>query len=296
MTGPDVDPRGPDIGGPVPAPFARRHPENQRFEWQERTGPFRLLASKEALAYDRDGFFVLPDAVDRATLNAILQQVDPIEADATAFYAEPNLTFTCNRVQQLRVLREFCQSRLVCDLCYDLVGRDVDLYWDQAVYKRPGSSTVFPWHQDNGYRYVEPQQYLTCWLALTDATPQNGCLRLVPGIHRYGTLEHRPSELGHTCVIGPSYATMGLEDAVAVPASAGSLVVFSSLAPHATGPNSTNQTRKAYVFQFAPRGIRAIGSNGQPLPGEILRPFPILERGLAAAAVENQHAGQGPRC
>ena len=44
------------------------------------------------------------------------------------------------------------------------------LYWDQAVYKKPDTAASFPWHQDNGYAYVEPQQYLTCWIALTDAT------------------------------------------------------------------------------------------------------------------------------
>ena len=55
------------------------------------------------------------------------------------------------------------------------------LYWDQAVYKKPDTAAPFPWHQDNGYAYVEPQQYLTCWIALTDATEDNGCPWVVPG-------------------------------------------------------------------------------------------------------------------
>ena len=54
-------------------------------------------------------------------------------------------------------------------------------YWDQAVYKKPGTESPFPWHQDNGYAFVEPQQYLTCWVALTDATEENGCPWVVPG-------------------------------------------------------------------------------------------------------------------
>jgi ectoine hydroxylase-related dioxygenase (phytanoyl-CoA dioxygenase family) len=41
---------------------------------------------------------------------------------------------------------------------------------------------------------------------------------------------------------------------VAVPARAGSIVVFSSLTPHRTGPNSTGDARKAYIVQFAPQG------------------------------------------
>ena len=73
----------------------------------------------------------------------------------------------------------------------DLVGPDVRLYWDQSVYKQPDGAEPVLWHQDNGYTYVEPQAYLTCWIAITDATPENGCVSVMPGVHRDGTLAHR---------------------------------------------------------------------------------------------------------
>ena len=63
-----------------------------------------------------------------------------------------------------------CRPSDRCRICADLVGPDVNLYWDQAVYKKPEKPRRFPWHQDNGYAFVEPQQYLTIWVALTDAT------------------------------------------------------------------------------------------------------------------------------
>jgi len=78
----------------------------------------------------------------------------------------------------------------VADLCHDLIGPDVRLYWDQIVYKRPEKPRRFPWHQDNGYTFVEPQQYLTVWLALTDATVEAGCPWVAPGAHLAGTLHH----------------------------------------------------------------------------------------------------------
>ena len=64
---------------------------------------------------------------------------------------------------------------------HDLIGPDVRLYWDQAVYKKPGTEE-FRWHQDNGYTFIEPQQYLTCWVALTDTDEKNGCPWVVPGL------------------------------------------------------------------------------------------------------------------
>ena len=75
------------------------------------------------------------------------------------------------------------------------------LYWDQAVYKKTEKPRRVPWHQDNGYTYVEPQEYLTVWLALTDATLDNGCPEVAAGCHRLGTLAHHYVDpLGWECL------------------------------------------------------------------------------------------------
>ena len=118
--------------------------------------------------------------------------IDGFEAEADAFLAGRDggrlsiaeagaITFSAHLVGRRRVLARSRRHPLFTDLCADLVGPDVNLYWDQAVYKKPEKPRRFPWHQDNGYTFVEPQQYLTCWVALTDATVDNGCPQVVPG-------------------------------------------------------------------------------------------------------------------
>jgi ectoine hydroxylase-related dioxygenase (phytanoyl-CoA dioxygenase family) len=135
----------------------------------------------------------------------------------------------------------------------------VRLYWDQLVYKKPDTPQEFPWHQDNGYTFIEPQQYLTCWVALTDATVDNGCPWVVSGLHRQGTLAHRWTKLGFEC-LGPEDAAA----AVPIELEAGSVAVFSSLTPHRTGPNDSNGVRKAYILQYAPDGARLFQSDDEP--------------------------------
>ena len=135
----------------------------------------------------------------------------------------------------------------------------------------------FPWHQDNGYTYLEPQQYLTCWIALTDATPDNGCPWVVPGLHREGTLSHRWTDLGFQCFKDHPQAQV-------LPVRAGSIAVFSSLTPHRTGPNLTAHTRKSYILQYAPDGALMHPQGQTPLPANNpLWQFPILKGGLAVA-------------
>jgi ectoine hydroxylase-related dioxygenase (phytanoyl-CoA dioxygenase family) len=233
-----------------------RHQLNSGFEWTDHRGPFRVVTDPQARSYDELGYFVFEDALTAEQVDEVVAAIDPIEArgeealrtqhDGKFFIARADeITFTTHLVLRSEVLRAFTSSTLFADLCADLIGPDVRLYWDQAVYKKPDTPAPFPWHQDNGYAFVEPQQYLTCWIALTDATVDNGCPWVVPKLHRSGTLAHRYSDIGFVCLTDP-------DGAVPVPVRRGSMAVFSSLTPHSTGPNATTAVRKAYIVQFAP--------------------------------------------
>jgi ectoine hydroxylase-related dioxygenase (phytanoyl-CoA dioxygenase family) len=268
------------------------HALNRHFAWEPREGPFRIVSQEQATCYDDNGFFLLQDAFDAATMKAVIAAIDPheerVEAflrsqkDGKLFIARANeISFTTHLVARSAFLRAFCSSRVFQHLAFDLLGDDVRLYWDQAVYKKPGTADHFPWHQDNGYTFLEPQQYLTCWVALTDATPANGCPWVLPGAHRMGTLAHRATDLGFACLDDPAGATRSTmpSAAVAISARAGDIVVFSSLTPHATGANQTTQVRKSYIVQFAPDGAHVI-RDGERTPCDAPeRQFPILLRG-----------------
>lgn len=204
---------------------------------------------------------MLENAIDRETVACVIAEIDPREAKIEEFVrAQPGkrlmiseadgISFTIHLVRRSQFLREFSASQVFADLCHDLIGPDVRLYWDQAVYKKSEYPKHFPWHQDNGYTFIEPQAYLTCWIALSDATVDNGCPWIIPGGHLHGTLKHRASETGYVCreEDGP--------EATPVPVRAGSIVVFSSLTPHRTGPNVTRSVRKTYILQYAPDGAR----------------------------------------
>jgi len=111
------------------------------------------------------------------------------------------------------------------------------------------------WHQDNGYTFIEPQAYVTCWIALDDATPENGCISVMPGMHRTGTLAHRNTPIGFEC-------WGDFDRAVDLPIRAGDVAVFSSLTPHATRINTTDEVRRAYIVQYCPDG--AVVVEGDP--------------------------------
>jgi ectoine hydroxylase-related dioxygenase (phytanoyl-CoA dioxygenase family) len=266
------------------------HPWNRGFSWQPSAPPFRRLSAEQVAAFDRDGFVVVEGVFDTATVTAVTEEIDRFEAGVEAYLAAQSgqrvaiaeagaITFTTHLVTRSPRLAAFARDPFFTGACADLVGPDVNLYWDQAVYKKPEKPRRFPWHQDNGYAYVEPQQYLTCWVALTDATAGNGCPQVAPGRHRAGTLAHTYVEpLGWECFSDPG--------AVAVAeVAAGGVVVFSSLTPHLTGPNLTAEVRKAYILQYAPAGAEVLQGRppedpaGRVRADDADRQFPVVRGG-----------------
>jgi phytanoyl-CoA hydroxylase len=241
----------------------KKHELNQGFDWQDREGPFLRISQEQADAYNRDGFIVMEDVFDDASIDALVAELDPLEEEGATFLREKldgkafiaradEITFTVHAVTRSRVANAFTRSPFFVELTHDLLGPDVRLYWDQAVYKKPGNPQEFPWHQDNGYTFIEPQQYLTCWVALSDADEENGCPWVIPGAHRVGTYAHRLTDIGFVCTSEEPARRL------AAPVRKGGVLVFSSLTPHMTGPNLTDRLRKTYIVQFAPDGAHAI--------------------------------------
>ncbi len=270
-----------------------RHPWNTDFEWEDRTHAPGTLTADQVRHFDSLGFVVVPDLVDAATVAAVVEEIDAFEAEADAFLKQADdgrvsiaetgaITFSVHLAARSALLRDLTHHVPIVGICADLIGPDVNLYWDQAVYKKPEKPRRFPWHQDNGYAYVEPQQYLTVWLALTDATVDNGCPWVVPGLHRAGTLEHTfVDPLGWECLSEP-------DGAVPAEVRAGGAVVFSSLTPHLTGPNTTDAVRKAYILQYAPTGAEVLrGDPGAGPPDRRERAdapdrqYPVLRGGVS---------------
>ena len=268
------------------------HPWNENFSWEKTERENYLILNEEQVSdFHEHGFVLLEDVLDLEFLSKVTEDLDAIESSMEDFLrtlpderltiAEADaIVFSIHAVTVSESAREFARHPVFAKICHDLVGDNVRLYWDQLVYKKPMKPRPFPWHQDNGYTFIEPQQYLTCWVPLVDATIENGCPWIAPGRHVNGTLAHTYVDpLGYQCFEEP-------EDAVPVPAPRGSVVIFSSLTPHATGPNTSDSVRKAYILQYAPAG--AVMLKGEPHEGEATsqedqsnegRQFPVLMNG-----------------
>ncbi len=256
------------------------HPLNRDFVWSmPEPHDLRALTDAQYRQFDAEGFVKLEGVFTPQEIAEVIAAIDPLEAKSEEFLRSQGgrisiseadvITFTTHIVTKSDVLKRFAAHRRIVDICHDLIGGDPRLYWDQSVYKKTGKAQEFPWHQDNGYTFIEPQQYLTLWIPLVDVDADNGCPWIAPGVHKRGTLEHWLTGIGLKCM-------EDAPDAVCVPGKAGDVIAFSSLAPHRTVPNLvTGSVRKAYILQYAPDGAYTVRSGVKAEQNDEARQFKV---------------------
>jgi hypothetical protein len=193
------------------------HKLNVGFEWRDASKDgLRRLTPAQIDAFNQDGYFVYRGAFTPDEIAAVTKVIDPIEAETDTFIREQKggrhrlsttgaITFSAHIVSKSPVLIDFAAHPVIKDICHDLIGDDVRLYWDQSVYKKTQVPQEFPWHQDNGYTFIEPQQYLTLWIPLVDDDEENG--RAGQGGRHRGVLlarapPHRPEPQAGQCPQG----------------------------------------------------------------------------------------------
>ena len=129
-----------------------------------------------------------------------------------------------------------------------------------------GLVSKIEWHQDNGVILPEADEstILTVWLALTDATIENGCMQVIPGSHREGLKDHCPMDQ-----LRIPDALLPLNRAKPLPMKAGSALLMTSRTVHSSTDNVTdNQVRISFDLRYQPIGQ----PTGRPtFPGFVAR-------------------------
>jgi phytanoyl-CoA hydroxylase len=123
------------------------------------------------------------------------------------------------------------------------------LFQDMALLKPPHIGREKPWHQDHAY-FDLPLETLVmgAWIALDEATTENGCMIVVPGSHRQGPVVHFKRRDWQICDTDVNNA-----HAVAVPLKPGGVLLFHSLIHHGTPTNNSGLRRRAVQFHYRPQ-------------------------------------------
>ena len=152
-------------------------------------------------------------------------------------------------------IRFFALDAKLARIAANFLGRAAYLIRDQLFMKPPRIGTAKPLHQENAALLFDPPDHmLITWVALDDATPDNGCLRFIDGSH-HTLLDHEPIPDARFHLI-PRAPQHDPREETEVPVHRGSVIVIHSQTLHASGINRSDTWRRAYSCHWVTDQVR----------------------------------------
>ena len=225
------------------------------------------LALQKVNEFKSQGYLIFEDFVSsevlselKESLNSIFDEIDNDSSRLKQSYdnkhygdiSKEGRKFLKNQSRYYPAIQRYLKSKPIKEIVTKLLDGEAFIFNEQFVIKEPNTPSSFNWHQDSGYINFDHKPYLTTWLALDDTHSLNGPLSVIPtNIETTSKVyTHHWSDKSNDLFI-----EVDETKSKTLLVTAGTLVVFSSLTPHASGPNQSSRTRTAYLAQYSSEPI-----------------------------------------
>lgn len=238
------------------------------------------LSHEKINQFNSDGFLPFPEMLTALEVKSLHQRLEDIGNEVVEFpqeyvQIEPRVTageaeadpIRFNNVRKIwnltrydLVFRELARHPKILDVVHSLIGPDLKIYVDQTLCKPARVGSAKPPHQDSAYwTNIDPPNLVICWIALDDATEDNGCMRFIPGSHKLGVVEHK-----HLEDFRVEDEKIAYDREVSVPLKAGGCSFHHSLALHRTDANTSDQRRIGLTVAYMDAHSKYVGKPPQP--------------------------------
>ncbi len=249
-----------------------------------------LLTMEQVKSFDENGFLagikMLDDEQIKILKNELGELADPKHKGNSLFYEYNSNESTDPKTILFHALGAWRITPGFHDVLWNpaflmaasqLLGDKPVRFWhDQLFYKPAKKGGVVAWHQDYSYwTRTKPMEHITCWVALDDATIENGCLNYIAGSHRWGLLPK-------TVIAGELH---GIRDFLndeqkrqfdhpqPTPVKAGEAIFHHPLTLHGSGENRSNNSRRAFVINAFADGVLSDSNES------LLESVPVVQKG-----------------
>ena len=162
------------------------------------------------------------------------------------------------------VFDQVCHNSKILDVVESIIGKNILVGGTTLFIKDPDNKAFVSWHQDAKYIGFEPYNWVTAWLAITDANEENGCMRMWPGTHKNKIQEHKDTfNKNNLLTRGQTVQNVPLKDTIPNVLKAGQLSLHHPMIIHGSTPNRSKKRRIGFVIQSY------IGTNVDQVLGKI---------------------------
>lgn len=195
--------------------------------------------------YEKDGFVSPVTIISEQDAVIHRQKLEAVEAEHGPLHYKSKMHTL------LDFAAELATKPAVLDTVEQLLGPDIMLFDVTYIIKEPLTTSHVSWHQDLTYWGLSNDEQVSMWLALSPATEISGCMRMVPGSHREGKLEHRDTDdQSNVLFRGQSVEGVAEDEALMCPLQPGEASFHHGWTLHASMPNASDDRRIGFNVQY----------------------------------------------
>lgn len=221
----------------------------------------RSLSEKQINQYNEDGFIAPINVLSVEEACEIREEIERIEKD----WPNELEGLGRNYVHLIStVFDKIPHNPKILDAVESIIGENILICGTTLFIKDPDQKGFVSFHQDAKYIGLEPHNWVTGWLAVTDTNEENGCMRMLRGSHKEDLKFHNQKfDENNLLTRGQTIENIHIKETTPVRLKAGQLSLHHPKIIHGSGLNKTKDRRIGFAIQSY------IGSNVDQVLGKI---------------------------
>jgi phytanoyl-CoA hydroxylase len=227
-----------------------------------------MLSNNQQEDFWRDGVIVINDVISQEEVNHLREATDLLASEVKEGCSEEVTVHLQELTTKNAIFRSLAKSSKLVSKVASLLGEDLQLHHSKTATKPAfeGKGGIC-WHQDFPFFPHTNTSLVAVMLMLDDATPENGCMYILPGSHNLGPLDHHLDGWFTSCCQEPLPKEMlpkNESNLLAVTPTTGGISIHHCLALHMSPPNCSSDPRRGLVFQYRASDAYALAGSLPP--------------------------------
>ena len=219
------------------------------------------LSSNQLKQYEDDGFISPINIFSKEKAKEIRNEIELIEKEMPQ-ELEKSGRYNAHLISPL--LDEVTHNSKILDTVQSLIGENILVCGTTLFIKNPNEKGFVSYHQDAKYIGLEPHNWVTAWVAITDSNEKNGCMRMWSGSHKDNLKEHdQKFNEGNLLTRGQTVKNVPQDKTTPLVLKAGQMSLHHPRIVHGSGVNLSEERRIGFVIQSY------IGSNVTQVLGKM---------------------------
>ena len=148
------------------------------------------------------------------------------------------------------ILNKVCLNKNILDAVESIIGKNILICGTTLFIKEKNEKGFVSFHQDAKYIGLEPHNWVTVWLAVTDSNEKNGCMRMLPSSHKDNLKYHEQKfDKNNLLTRGQTIKNISLNETDPIILKAGEISLHHPLVVHGSGLNYSDDRRIGFVIQ-----------------------------------------------